>query len=270
MDDMSVACRVDLKQHLRHEENSRPRPLKYSERTQQILPESLNSLVPLMKEFEEFTVRNKMKINTTKTKVMKFTRSKTLDFPLEVCFSDGVILEEVESFKLLGVVLNNSLKWQENTDYICSKARKKIWLLRNMKKSGLSESELIDAYKKEIRSLLELAVPVWHSGITVEQSQQIERVQKLSLAAILGSKYTKYSEVLHKMKLDSLSDRRIKICSKFIMKNMESERPFFSSIKKTHDTRSSKNLVKEYKCRTKALYDSSLPFLARLFNKNLQ
>ena len=112
------------------------------------------------------------------------------------------------------------------------KSKEKIWLLRNMKKSGLSESELIDAYKKEIRSLLELAVPVWHSGITVEQSQQIERVQKLSLAAILGSKYTKYSEVLQILKLDSLSDRRIKICSKFIMKNMKVKSHLFQVLRK--------------------------------------
>ena len=55
-----------------------------------------------------------------------------------------------------------------------------------MKLSGLSQSELIDAYKKEVHSLLELAAPVWNSGITQEQVLKIERVQKSSLAAILG------------------------------------------------------------------------------------
>ena len=43
-----------------------------------------------------------------------------------------------------------------------------------MKKSGFTE-QLVDAYKKEVRSLLELAVPVWNSGLTVEESIQIER-----------------------------------------------------------------------------------------------
>ena len=248
-----------MKKHLIYEQNQRERPLKYSERTGHILPESSNSLVTLMKEFEEFSIRNKMKINTNKTKVMKFTRAKSLDFPLEVSFSDGKLLEEVESFKILGVIVNNSLKWDDNTDYICSKARKKLWLLRNMKKSGLSEGELLDAYKKEIRSLLELAVPVWHSGLTVEQTQKIERVQKLALAAILGSKYTNYNEVLQKLGLDSLSSRRMKICSKFITKNMQSAKPIFSRVKKTYDTRSPKNMVQEYQCRTKSMYDSSFP-----------
>ena len=143
-------------------------------------------------------------------------------------------------------------------------------MLRNMKKSGLSELELIDAYKKEIRSLLELAVPVWHSGLTVEQSQTIERVQKLALSAILGPKYTNYSDVLDKLQLDSLSIRRTKICSNFIEKNMKSQRPILSRVKKSYNTRSPKNLAKEYQCRTKSLYDGSLPFLARIYNQNVK
>ena len=48
-----------------------------------------------------------------------------------------------------------------------------------MKKCGLTQKELIDAYMKEIRSHLELAVPVWHSGLTLEQQIQIERIQKM-------------------------------------------------------------------------------------------
>ena len=108
------------------------------------------------------------------------------------------------------------------------------------------------------------------SGLTVEQTQKIERVQKLALAAILGSKYTNYNEVLQKLGLDSLSSRRMKICSKFITKNMQSAKPIFSRVKKTYDTRSPKNMVQEYQCRTKSMYDSSLPFLARIFNQNLQ
>ena len=105
-----------------------------------------------------------MKINKRKTTVMKFTRSRKFDFPIEVCFSDNTNLEYLKEVKLLGVMVTNTLSWQSNTDYICGKAMKKMWLLRSMKKTGLNHTELIDAYTKEIRSLLELAVPLWHSA----------------------------------------------------------------------------------------------------------
>ena len=122
-----------------------------------------------LEDIEAFATNNKMKINKSKTKVMKFSRAKSSDFPLEVAFADGQNLEVINEFKLLGVMVQNNLKWGKNTEYICKRARGKIWLLRNMKNSGLDQAELLDAYKKEVRSLVELAVPVWHAGITKQE-----------------------------------------------------------------------------------------------------
>ena len=54
----------------------------------------------------------------------------------------------IESIKLLGIQISENLKWQENIEYIYKKAKTKIFLLRNMKKSGLTTPQLVDAYKK--------------------------------------------------------------------------------------------------------------------------
>ena len=48
-----------------------------------------------------------------------------------------------------------------NTQYICEKAMKRMWTLRRMKSLNLDENLILDTYIKEIRSILELAVPVW-------------------------------------------------------------------------------------------------------------
>ena len=135
--------------------------------------------------------------------------------------------------KVLGVMISNTLKWEENTDYITEKARKKIWILRGMKKIGLTISQLVDAYKKEVRSLLELAVPVWSQGITVDRSLKIERVQKAALSAITGDYNETYDVLREKYKLQRLSTRRDQICKKFIEKNMKSESPFFKVTEKS-------------------------------------
>ena len=42
-------------------------------------------------------------------------------------------------------------------------------------------------YIIEVRSLLELSVPVRHSGLTKHQSKNIERIQKIAFKIILGS-----------------------------------------------------------------------------------
>ena len=185
-------------------------------------------------------------------------------------FSNNEILEEISEIKLLGVFIENSLKWTKNTDYICQKARQRIWLLRNMKKSGLTLAELIDAYIKEVRSLLEMAVPVWHSGLTKEESHQIERVQKAALTAIIGQNDLSYRKALELTKLDSLYDRRQKICLKFITKNINSQTPLLSKTQKCYNTRDKSKVVNEYQCRTSAFFNSPLPFLARLFNASVK
>ena len=99
-----------------------------------------------------------------------------------------------------------------------------------MKRSGLTIPELIDAYKKEIRSLLEIAAPVWNGAQTLDQSEQIEKIQQFSLAAILGSSYISYSQALGLAKLETLEHRREQICFKLINKNMKSENPLLHYI----------------------------------------
>ena len=101
-----------------------------------------------------------------------------------------------------------------------------------MRKSGLSQSELVDAYTKEVRSLLELAVPVWHSSLTAQESHQIERVQMSALSAILCNSDLSYRKALKATKLDTLASRREKMCLKFITKNMRSQKPLLTENKK--------------------------------------
>ena len=97
--------------------------------------------------------------NTKKCKTMKFNFSRKHDFPLEVA-KDGEILEEVSEMKLLGVIVSSDLKWQKNTDYIVKKAMNRILILRRMKQLCVGEATLADYWRKEGRSMLELAVPV--------------------------------------------------------------------------------------------------------------
>ena len=63
------------------------------------------------------------------------------------------MLEVVEEFKLLGLDIRSDLSWQSNTEQLCSKAYKRLWMLRNLKKLGVGNNELIDVYNKQCRML---------------------------------------------------------------------------------------------------------------------
>ena len=115
---------------------------------------------------EKFAFENKMKVNPKKTKIILFNKSRKFDFPPELKLSGGEFLEVVPDVKLVGVIVDQRLSWQRNTDYICNKATQKLWIIRRLKKYNLGISTLLDVYIKEVRSLLEHGVPVWHSGLT--------------------------------------------------------------------------------------------------------
>ena len=125
--------------------------------------------------------------------------------------------------KLLGIILTNDLKWSLNTEYLCKKAYKKMWTLRRMKVLDVEPSIICDVYVKEIRSLLELAVPAWHSGLTKKQTADIERVQKVAVKVILSDCNNGISDLTYDMAmavltLEPLQARRDKLGVTFAKK----------------------------------------------------
>ena len=158
-----------------------------------------------------------MKFNIKKSKVMLFNSSKIRDFTPELHLN-GQTLEVVPEIKLIGIIICSNLKWNANTTYITKRANSKLWLLRRLKDLGANRSELLDIYTKQVRSILEFGVPVWHPGITASDSNTIERVQKCALNIILGENYNNYEDSLAETGLGRLTKRRDKLCLDFATK----------------------------------------------------
>ena len=260
IDDGTVATSINLKKCLINDPINRQRPLNYHERT---MPPENNLLQYYMDDTEKFTLENRMKINPKKSQVILFNKSRNWDFPPEVSFADGNNLEYVSELKLVGVVISDDLRWGKNTQYICKKASQRLWTLRRMKMLSLDEEIILDTYTKEIRSILELAVPVWHSGLTAKQIRDIERVQKTALMIILGTNYFDYEVACTLMGVEPLAIRRETLCLKFAEKDVKKDNSLFN--KSEVNTRN-KNLVIEPKCNTKRFRNSSIPYLSRLLN----
>ena len=135
-----------------------------------------------------------------------------------------------------------------------------------MKQLNLNTSQLFDAYSKEVRSILEMAVPVWHSGLTQKQSNSIERIQKVAFKLILGEKYENYENACKFLGAQTLFQRRVNLCKSFARKNLKSEHSFFEKYECSVNTRSRNRVVKEFHCNTSRYSKSSLPYLAKLIN----
>ena len=149
-------------------------------------------------------------------------------------------------------------------------------MLRRLKGLGASETELLDVYMKQVRSVLELAVPVWQPALNQQEVKQIERVQRCALYIILGDQYSNYDHAMDLLECDNLNDRRNKLCENFAKKSVK--HPKFtnwfcenSEAPPNISTRGNENKVitkfKPVQTRTKRYHDSPLPYLTDILNK---
>ena len=77
---------------------------------------------------------------------------------------------------------------------------------------------LLNFYIKEIRVQLELAVPVWHSGVTVKLFADIELIQRGAVSIVLGLTDFNYDHVYAILGLKPLYIRRQELCERFSRK----------------------------------------------------
>ena len=103
--------------------------------------------------------------------------------------------------------------------------------------------------------------------MTLNDSLNLERIQKQAFRLILGDKYTSYYEACKFLQTETLANRRIKICETFAKKELKRKNSFFEPfVPKFTGRHTAKKKVKEYTCLTDRFFKSSIPFLSRLLN----
>ena len=174
------------------------------------LPPSSCETQTYLENVATWTTDNLMKLNEGKSSYMLFSRIQQ-EFKTSLSLNN-VKLDQLEEVRLLGVIITDNLKWDANTSDICKRAFARVSMITKLKYVGVCKEDLLEVYCLFVRSLLEYCSVVWHSTLTLEQSSDIERVQKISLKIILGDQYTGYSNTLKLCNLQNLSDRRKTRC----------------------------------------------------------
>ena len=244
-------------------------PVTFYERTGHKLKTEHNIMQRDIAEFTEFIRKKNMKLNIQKSSVMRFNFSTKTDFfpRVEV---EGEILQVVSESKILGIMVENSLKWKTHVEFICENARKKFFILINMINLKLEYSIILDIYLKEIRPVLEYGAVVFHSGLTREQSNAIENIQRnifRILSKYINIKFS-YTESCIFFEADFLFSRRIDLCHSFVKRHLKDygDKGLFTKRSKL-PLRENNNIFQEPKYKTKRFYNSPVNYLTRVANE---
>ena len=103
------------------------------------------------------------------------------------------------------------MKTMSNTELMCSKAYKEMWILQKLKSLGCLESELLDVLRQQIISVCEVAVPYWSPMIMVQEDRMIKRILCTGLHIIYGPKYIGFKKGLKMSNMSKLSTHREKL-----------------------------------------------------------
>ena len=158
-------------------------------------------------DLSSFCSSTDMHINVGKTKEMLIYFGKRYPSQsIPTVHVNGTSIERVNSTKLLGVYFNNRLDWKDHVTYIVTKASKRIFCLSQLVRAGISTKQLVNIYCSLIRSVLEYCCQVWHPGLSVQETRDIENIQKRCLKIIFPN--TDYATCLQLSGLQRLSERR--------------------------------------------------------------
>lgn len=94
-------------------------------------------------------------------------------------------------------------------------ANRKLFALHHLQRFGLQDPEMVSIYTGYVRPVLEYAITVCHSSLTVNQDKRLERVQRRACRIILGQRYSEYSTAIRTLGLCTLKERQTQICLDF-------------------------------------------------------
>lgn len=235
----------------------------------QIIPAQFLKSQEYLNTIKKWTENQKMILNQRKTKAMVFNFTDKYQFSTRLKLNNEN-LEIVKHAKLLGVTISDDLKWDLNTENLVKRANARMELLRKVASFTTSIEEKKNIYILYIRSILEQSCVVWHSSLTNENSDDLERIQKSAVKLILNKPYTNYVEALEQINLQSLKERREELCLKFAKKCTKSQKvkDIFPLREKNHDMdiRNEEKFIVKY-AHTERLKNSAVPYMQRLLNE---
>ena len=122
--------------------------------------------------------------------------------------SHNSILPTKKTVKILGILLDDDLRWNSHVDYLTKKGASLLHSFSHLKIFGTQTEVLKSVYCSYVRPSLEYACPAWHPGLTKDQTDRLETIQKKAVKIILGQNYSTYEDALKQLNLDSLDSRR--------------------------------------------------------------
>uniref|UniRef100_A0A674BCB8 Reverse transcriptase domain-containing protein n=1 Tax=Salmo trutta TaxID=8032 RepID=A0A674BCB8_SALTR len=118
-----------------------------------------------------------LSLNVSKTKEMIVDSRKRWaeHTPIHI---DRAVVEQVESFKFLGVHINNKLLWSKHTKNIVKRARQCLFPLWRLKRFAMGPQILKKFYSCTTKSILTGCITAWYGNCSASDRKVLQRLMR--------------------------------------------------------------------------------------------
>ncbi len=138
---------------------------------------------------------NYLELNTLKTVEMTvdFRRNPPALPPLTIMDST---VAAVESFRFLGTIISQDLKWDNHDGLYCEKGQQRLYFPRQLRKFNLPQELLKQFYSAIIESVLCSSITVWFGSATKTDIKRLQRTVRTA-ERIIGAPLPSLQRTLH-------------------------------------------------------------------------
>ena len=173
---------------------------------------------------QKWLISNKLTLNRTKTEYLLIGSQQRLDKIIKtpkILFGEHEI-KRVREKTVLGLIIDEQLKWNKHNDEQCKKISKSIALLRKAK-DFVSQEKLITIYNSLVLPRFNFCSTIWNDN-NKTHIDTLSKLQKRAAQVIISSDYTIRSsqvfETLQWHPIKNLMDKRNLTMMFKILKNM--------------------------------------------------
>ncbi|XP_064869315.1 uncharacterized protein LOC135565661 [Oncorhynchus nerka] len=116
---------------------------------------------------------NNLSLNVIKTKemIVYYRKRRTKHAPILI---DGAAVEQIESFKFLGVHITSKLTWYKHTKTVVKRARQNLFSPRGLKRFGMGPQILKRFYSCTIESILTGCITAWYGNCSASEIVRLQ------------------------------------------------------------------------------------------------
>ena len=87
-------------------------------------------------------------------------------------------VEQVTSFKYLGIYFDAQLGWAHQVDQVCSKISQRLHFLRRLRVHGVDKCIMLMFYRAAIESIIRYGITIWFGNLSVKSKSQLQSLIK--------------------------------------------------------------------------------------------